>query len=296
MAAFSPCESDADLGAGVDAGPAAMGGLPAAPPDRAACEGAPDRAACEGAGPDAAWARATSVVHLAGLLSPGEIAGLHDMANELQCEAASECRGGSASGTAWRVLYLQSDGAFERRLPALQSKLRSAALEADRASGWGLLSPLRPAEWSVRCAEYHRMGRSYGLPDPGHFDNGSLVTIDVMLSRPGVDHEGGAFCTREPDGSDTARGPEFAQGDALVFVAHKPHFVRPVTRGVRQVLVVEFWRGEARTCPHRCAQPLPGACALTLASARAKAEAEFEDAIFSVVDMPLLEAAMAALR
>ncbi|KAG8470340.1 hypothetical protein KFE25_008761 [Diacronema lutheri] len=232
------------------------------------------------------------------LLSPAEIAELHRVATELSCPAATEYRGGRGDGsTAWRVLYVHAGGAFQARLPATHAKLRAAAVEADHAGGWGILSGLAPSQWAVRCAEYHTMARSPGLSDPSHFDEGSLVTVDVMLSRPGVDHDGGAFCTRESDGTDRIWGRgSWDQGDALVFVSHKPHFVSPVTAGVRQVLVVEFWRGEGRVCPHRCCTPLPGACTLTLDSARAHDGAAFEEAFFGAVDMPLLEAAIAALE
>jgi hypothetical protein len=34
--------------------------------------------------------------------------------------------------------------------------------------------------------------------------------------------------------------------------SHKYHCVTPVTRGVRQVMVTEYWRGPPRHCPHRC--------------------------------------------
>jgi hypothetical protein len=196
---------------------------------------------------------------------------------------------------AWRVLYLQAEGAFERLLPELHAKLRRAVADVDAAQGWGLLARLPPDEWAVRCAEYHQMGPSRGLSDPGHYDTGSLITVDVMLSRPGVDHEGGELCTRKADGTDLEHRA-FGQGDALVFISHKPHFVRPVVRGVRQVFVVEFWRGEARVCPHRCQLPLPGACALKVQRARERNESEFEDAFLSLIDSQLLEAAMAALK
>ncbi|KAJ1616268.1 hypothetical protein T492DRAFT_1107787 [Pavlovales sp. CCMP2436] len=245
-------------------------------------------------GVDCAWARKTAVAHLPGLLSLDEIAELHRVAAQVQSEAASEYRGGADAGRAWRVIYLQTDGEFGRLLPALHAKLRRAAVEADSKESWGLLPPLRHDEWAVRCVEYHRMGRSGGLPDRGHYDCGSLVTIDVMLTRPGVDHEGGLFCTREADGTDIAH--PFEQGDALAFVSHKPHCVSPLVRGTRQVLVVEFWRGEARTCPHRCSLPGPGACDLTLRNVARRHETELEDALFSVMDLPLLEAAMAALK
>jgi hypothetical protein len=50
--------------------------------------------------------------------------------------------------------------------------------------------------------------------------------VDVMLSRPEADFDGGAFLTKEHDGS--VRSHAFYKGDAVVFVSHKPHFVAPV--------------------------------------------------------------------
>ena len=75
------------------------------------------------------------------------------------------------------------------------------------------------------------------MGDPGHFDAGSLVTCDMMLAAPGTDFEGGDLCTAEPPpgGGETSHGPEFQRGDLVLFVSHKPHHVRPVARGTRQV-------------------------------------------------------------
>jgi hypothetical protein len=38
----------------------------------------------------------------------------------------------------------------------------------------------------------------------------------------------------------------------VAFFSHKFHCVDQVTKGTRRVLVVEFWRGPERSCPHRC--------------------------------------------
>ena len=104
---------------------------------------------------------------------------------------------------------------------------------------------------------------------------------------------GGVFCTTEPDGA-VARHEEFSRGDALVFVAHKPHHVLPVTRGFRQVLVCEYWEGVAAVCPHRCEKP--AGCDVTAATARREDEAQLEDALFATFEPGLLEDAMRAMR
>ena len=107
----------------------------------------------------------------------------------------------------------------------------------------------------------HRLGPGRDILDAKHYDHGSLLTIDVMLSRAG-DFGGGAFRTVEPDGAPVAH--RFEPGDALVFVSHKPHHVAPVAHGERRVLIVELWEGDERTCAHRC-EVRRGPCALAAA-------------------------------
>ena len=46
-----------------------------------------------------------------------------------------------------------------------------------------------------RCAEVHTVTPGGSLADPTHFDAGSLLTIDVMLSRPDA-FEGGQVSAR----------------------------------------------------------------------------------------------------
>jgi hypothetical protein len=140
--------------------------------------------------------------------------------------------------------------------------------------------PLRE-DVAIRCVELHEVGPGGALPNPQHFDGGSVLTIDVMLSAP-ADFTGGNFCTPEeatsfsspPDASTVAGKKEivhavgdmgeglgpgevliaqrFELGDALAFLSHKRHCVQPVTSGVRRVMVIELWCGEERTCAHRC--------------------------------------------
>ena len=149
---------------------------------------------------------------------------------------------------AWETCYLSTDGLFKSELPQLRTRLLELAYEVDAKHEWHVLS--RATEPVVpRCVELHAVERGGSLPYPEHYDSGSLVTIDVMLSSPG-DFEGGQFSTLEADGT-MARHP-FEKGDALVFVSHKFHCVAPVTAGTRHVLVTELWEGEERECAHRC--------------------------------------------
>ena len=105
---------------------------------------------------------------------------------------------------------------------------------------------------SGRVIELHTVGATGGLPAARHYDSGSCITIDFMLSEP---ESGGTFETLEiVDGKETMVPHEFHRGDAVVFPSHKYHSVQPVKSGMRQVLILEFWVGEERSCNHRCEQ------------------------------------------
>eukprot|EP01052_Picozoa_sp_SAG31_P031852 SAG31_NODE_3424_length_4291_cov_1.659113_7_plen_106_part_00 len=82
-----------------------------------------------------------------------------------------------------------------------------------------------------------------------HYDMGSCVTIDIMLTQP---KDGGSFQTLETNGQLLSH--KFERGDAVIFPSHKYHCVQPVVNGTRQVLILELWVGEERSCNHRCEQ------------------------------------------
>lgn len=188
-------------------------------------------------------AQATQPLVLRGLLGLDEI----ELVRGLGAQLPSRWKRGH-----WATHFLHAGGTFNRGAPELLNKLMDAACHADASDGgWGLLRELRdPERLQARCVEHHIVGPGGCLPDPHHSDEGSLLTIDVMLSRPGVDFEGGEFCTLE--GVGEMREHEFSQGDALVFVSHKCHSVKRVRSGQREVLVMEIWEGEERHCNHRC--------------------------------------------
>eukprot|EP00930_Biecheleria_cincta_P102096 TRINITY_DN93778_c0_g1_i1.p1 TRINITY_DN93778_c0_g1~~TRINITY_DN93778_c0_g1_i1.p1 ORF type:complete len:324 (-),score=31.34 TRINITY_DN93778_c0_g1_i1:26-997(-) len=159
---------------------------------------------------------------------------------------------------AWHVAYLQANRILERLLPGVLRKITSAVMEADRSGGWQLLN--KP--FHVRCAEYHRQrAPSPAISDTHHFDQDSLITADILLNDS---FEGGGFCTLECNGQLASHKFE-RPGDAIIFVSHKYHCVKPVSRGERRVLVVEFWSGPPRQCPHRC-PVLQGSCPLEMTS------------------------------
>jgi len=149
---------------------------------------------------------------------------------------------------------------------------------------------------------------SGALPDTTHYDAGSLVTVDVMLSERG-DFRGGEVATLECDGSmritggsevvdaggeaggeggagaagaagggqaEVDRQGGWQRGSALIFPSHKYHTVLPVRGGRRRVLVVEFWAGSERVCAHRCERC--GPCGFTAAASREEHECWAADA------------------
>jgi hypothetical protein len=217
-------------------------------------------AAAESGAMDVATAQRTKVVRLPGFLGPAEIAEVHAAAAEAAGGAGVEVRSDPSPDPRhvpeWVVSHLHSGGWFAQRLPWLLARAHEAARRADEEQGWGLLVP--GVAVNLRVAEYHSMALKGRLGDPHHYDLDSLITVDIMLAAPREDFEGGQLQTLELDGAGL-KPALFELGDASVFVAHKKHCVSPVTRGRRHVLVLEFWGGPARTCPHRC-ELLRGAC------------------------------------
>jgi len=202
--------------------------------------------------PLSAEAQRTNVVRLPKFLSDQEIDSLHKFHAELKPQLGSAGRTSGNQAAAyrqgkWETAYLSTDGLFAQRMPELRRQLMEAAQRVD-SDNWQLLgravAPVVP-----RCVEYHTVEPGGSLPFPTHYDAGSLITIDVMLADRS-EYEGGEFSTLECDG--TMLKHPFEKGDALVFVSHKFHCVSPVTAGQRQVLVMELWEGEERTCAHRC--------------------------------------------
>lgn len=219
-------------------------------------------------------AQRTRAVRRPRLLSEAEI---EELLRAVECmrrdgagRYARDASGVQQLGAApWETVYLHTDGGFGRHCAGLRQKLLDEARAVDREQGWGLLRDREASCGPIRfrTAEYHEVTVDGALPNPRHFDGGSLVTIDVMLERPGVDFEGGAFTTEEEDGSVTEH--TFERGDATFFVSHKYHSVQPVTAGRRAVLVCELWHGPERSCAHRCLQRT-GECDYTAAAANAE--------------------------
>jgi len=197
-------------------------------------------------------AQQTNVVHIPKFLSSEEIDELHTTAAGVATRGEGEQdihrRQGCAEGS-WLTVFLNQR--LAEQLPHIHSRLVGTAHEAD-AANWGLLDDRRH-DLAFRVAEYHTVRPGGGIPMDKHHDFGSLLTLDLMLSTPGVDFEGGTFCTPEPDGTLTQH--TFERGDLIIFHSHKYHMVQPVASGTRRVLVCELWEGLERRCPRRCNTP-----------------------------------------
>ena len=226
----------------------------------------------------------TAVAAHRGLLSAAEVA-------EIRAFAATQTRPEqiqSRSHDDTRIVtYLSYERAFRRRLPEIYAKLRGVALAKHVAEGGDASQ-----RFELRVAEHHVVTPGGGLFDPQHVDAGSLVTVDVMLD---ADFEGGAFRTLE-DGAAVSHADVFRDpGDVVVFLSLKRHHVDRVTAGARRVLVLEFWDGPERGCPHRCERPR-GACDVAVHDAVLAGAGDFGAAFFDALDPALVRDAMAALE
>jgi hypothetical protein len=124
--------------------------------------------------------------------------------SELELDASSS-GGGSGSGggnsdaaarageSPWTTSYLHSAHLFQTHaaLAPLHARLKEAVLAAD-AEHWGLLRGRDPARLNFRTVELHEYSLGGSLSDDRgqrHYDCGSLITLDIMLSE--VRGEGG---------------------------------------------------------------------------------------------------------
>jgi len=195
----------------------------------------------------AADAQATPVVRLPAFLTPDEVAEIDAFhaATSDECGRVAKASCAVTGAALWTTTYLSTDRRFNARFPGLLQRMLAAARASDVAhfGDFGSGAVLAP-----RVVEYHTVLPGGALKHEKHYDSGSVYTVDIMLARPGDDFDGGEFVS-----ADTGDKPCFVNsGDAIVFCSHKYHSVRPVTRGTRRVLVVEFWEGSERSCGHRC--------------------------------------------
>jgi hypothetical protein len=138
------------------------------------------------------------------------------------------------------ALYLHFDRFFQSECPQLSSRLIASM------TSQGFEVPTQH-ELNVRCIEFHSYAVGGGLLQPGHRDDGSTLTLSILLSDPHDDQVGGGeFVTWAHDGTPVVHD-SLSSGDAVLFHSCKAHNVAQVTSGVRRSLVVELWDHETNT-------------------------------------------------
>jgi len=197
----------------------------------------------EALGVDKAHAQSSHVVCLPGLLDPEEVSAIRGLAQTLDFIDPIH--------PSHLIRFLHGGGLFQQSLPQVHEKLMQAVIKAGREQ-WGVIGEVP----RVRVIEFHEYSVGGNLKEKEHYDEGSLITIDVRLS-PEDAFEGGEFNTLECDGR-MKEWPLERDGDAVVFLSHKYHSVQPVTSGTRNVLIMETWLGKECSSSHRC--PLPDGC------------------------------------
>lgn len=198
-------------------------------------------------------AEVTLPVHLPAILSPAELHLIHELSDQHMISSPEESTpslfdlpdddGGFHASAEMalhslkehRVLYLHSCSELATEacgLPQIEQKLASAMKEHDH---WGLL---KERDVNVRSFEYHAYSTGGSVLDPQHRDDGSLLTLSVLLSPPG-DFTGGEFVTWQ---GDQRIEHALVQGDAILFASEKRHNVNRVS-GDRRSLILELWEG-----------------------------------------------------
>ena len=116
-------------------------------------------------------------------------------------------------------------------------------MRREDARRWRLLID-RPC--ALRSAEYHRYGDGGSVADLEHRDQGSLLTLTVLLSPEGECAPGSgvlSLATAAGTGAPFAECP-LRRGDGCLFVSEKRHNVSTVS-GARRSFVIELWSSAA---------------------------------------------------
>lgn len=190
---------------------------------------------------------ATEVVVIPQLLSEEEIQQIFDVTAEISGGEMPTAGHTNVTtyphhtrfGGSHAAFYLHRGGRWLNVLPSLSAKLTAAM----RSHHCMYISP--QVALNLRCVEFHTYTPGDGLTVRGHRDEGSLLTMSILLSR----HDsvvGGTFTTCSRDGATHVPHP-ISRGDAILFHSEKMHNVMPVTKGVRHSLVIELWQGKQNT-------------------------------------------------
>jgi hypothetical protein len=134
-------------------------------------------------------------------------------------------------------------GEMDRVIPGMRDRLTALAVQADATAGWGVLKGTVPNPRCLELIRYHAAADTATLTNLDslgwHSDGATLITMVVMLSSED-NFEGGAVELR---GDEAGEQYMLRPGDALMWKGWTSHRVTPVTRGVREVFVAEWWSG-----------------------------------------------------
>lgn len=174
-------------------------------------------------------------------ITESEISRIRQIGDQLMAENDIKIRADGHS-----VAFLQKNGLFEQSEPEVLEKIIQIMKDTDHCH-WKLISKeVEDTEnVNVRVIEYHHYIKGGGLANKKHFDGGSILTMVCMLSDPSKDFEGGQLMTWEC--SEEFKRYDVRSGDMIVFPSHKYHSVSTVTKGERNVLVMELWEGPKST-------------------------------------------------
>lgn len=177
-------------------------------------------------------------------LGPGNIFQLQELRQTILKddlrEELSQHREFGLGGAGHETLFLHKH--LDNAMPNLRQRLLDLALRADESAGWNVTSGTAV---TARCLELIRYEGSEADPEKAasigwHGDGATLMTLLVMLSKAD-DYEGGAVEFRADSAQERY---ELDAGDVLAWRGWTYHRVFPVTRGLRDVFVVEWWLGE----------------------------------------------------
>jgi hypothetical protein len=146
-------------------------------------------------------------------------------------------------GTGHEAVFLNT--IFDGEMPGMLERLLSLASAASTEGGWGVIDGSRV---TPRCLELIRYSGGDGSSASSagdsigwHNDGATLVTMAIMLSENG-DYDGGE--------SEVEQERYRLQiGEAAAWRGWTNHRVAPVTRGMREVFVVEWWTEADCTLP-----------------------------------------------
>lgn len=127
---------------------------------------------------------------------------------------------------------------LDGKLPHIRQHLKQLAKEAYAIAGW---SGIPEVDLEARCLELIRYKGNNQTNDIGwHADGATLLTMAVMLSKL-EEYSGGQVELRQANNIDADERYELSFGQAIAWRGWTNHRVSPVTSGLREVFVVEWW-------------------------------------------------------